>query len=169
MDIKEFCRKLERLLGSRDLHGEGLDTAVKAICQGLAIKTGEIAILLADTDVDVLRFLWPRGLQSSGTIPTSSRESLAARTYREVEGTMNNRFSAIRHASIFEAFPLKENAGKALPIQKIISVPIRQKETCLGVLQICRKAADLAEAGPDFTPAELLGAGLIARTLARHL
>mgnify|MGYP006928229860 CR=1 FL=1 len=57
MDIKEFCRKLDRLLGSRDLHGEGLDTAIKAICQGLAIGTGEIAILLADDDANNLYFL----------------------------------------------------------------------------------------------------------------
>ncbi len=169
MDIKEFCRKLDRLLGSRDLHGEGLDTAIKAISQGLAISTGEIAILLANDDAGALHFLWPRGLKSSGTIPTSSKESLAAQTYRDVKGTVNNRFSAIRHASIFETLPLKEHGGKALPIQKIISVPIREQENCLGVLQICRKAADRTEVGPDFTPAELLGAGLIARILARHL
>ncbi len=159
MDIKEFCRKLDHLLGSRDLHAGGLDTAVKAICQGLAIGTGEIAILLADEDTGALRFLWPRSLQTSGTRPISSKESLAARTYRDEKGTVNNRFSAIRHASVFEALPLKEQGGKALPIQKIISVPIREQENCLGVLQICRKAVDLTESGPDFTPAELLGAG----------
>ena len=94
---------------------------------------------------------------------------MAARTYRDVEGSVNNRFSAVRHASIFEALPLAENGGKSLPIQKIISVPIRTKESCLGVLQVCRKAADMAGAGPDFTSTQLLGAGLIARTLGRHL
>lgn len=26
MDIKQLCHKLDRLLGSRDLHSEGLDT-----------------------------------------------------------------------------------------------------------------------------------------------
>jgi hypothetical protein len=169
MDIKEFCRNLERLLGNRNLHGDGLDTAIKAICQGLAISTGEIAILLMDKEDDVLHFLWPRGLQKSGTIPASSKESLAARTFREGAGTINNRFSTIRHSSIFEAFPLKEFGGRALPIQKIISVPLGRKKSCLGVLQICRKASDPTEAGPDFTPRELLGAGLIARILARHL
>ena len=58
MDIKEFCRKLDRLLGNRDLHGEGLDTAIKAISQGLGVGAGEIAIFLTDEeDAGALRFL----------------------------------------------------------------------------------------------------------------
>ncbi len=169
MEINEFCRKLDRLLGSRDLRGEGLDTAIKALGQGLGVSGGEIALFLADKGNEALRFLWPRGLQSSGSIPFSSKESLAARTYREGRGTVNNRFSATRHASIFEAFPLKEQGGKALPIQKIISVPLRHSQGCCGVLQICRKAVDLTEAGPDFTRAELQDAAQIALVLGRHL
>lgn len=169
MDIKDFCRNLDRLLDNRDLHGVGLDTAIKAICQGLSVNSAEIAILLADDEAGVLRFLWPRSLQNSGTIPISGKESLAAKTYRNIKGTINNHFSSVRHASVFEAFPLKEQGGKAVPIQKIISVPINQRERCLGVLQLCRKAADPNDAGPDFTAAELMNAGLIARTLARHL
>ncbi|WP_020674749.1 GAF domain-containing protein [Geopsychrobacter electrodiphilus] len=169
MEIKEFCRNLDRLLASRDLLGAGLALAVKAIGQGLNVSTGEIALLLADEKAEALHFLWPRGLQNSGTIPFSSKESLAARTYRELEPVMNNNFSVTRHTSIFEVFPLKEQYGQALPIQKILSVPIRNRERCLGVLQVCRKAASHAEAGPDFTREQLLGAGLIARTLMRHL
>ncbi len=146
MDIKEFCRKLDRLLESRQLLGDGLDTAIKAISQGLGVSVSEMALLLADEEAGALRFVWPRRLQSSGTLPLSSKESLAVRTYAEQEATMNNRFSATRHASIFEALPLQEQGGKALPIQKIVSVPIRTPQACLGVLQICRKAVDPAAA-----------------------
>ncbi len=169
MNINEFCSKLDRLLSSRELQGEGLDTAIKAICQGLSSSAGEVAIMLVDEEAEALRFLWPRGLQASGSVPFSCKSSLAAKTFRNIEGSVNNRFSAVRHASIFEALPLKEQGGKALPIQKILSVPISTQESCIGVLQVCRKAADPNEAGPDFTQEDLINTELIAKTLARHL
>ncbi len=168
MDINEFCRKLDSLLKNRDLLTEGLETAVNTICLGLNVGAGEIAMLLADEEAAALRFVWPRGLQGSGTVPMTSKESLAARTFRDKKATVNNRFSATRHASIFEALPLKEQGGKALPIQKIISVPIRNENHCFGVLQICHKAADLATAGSDFTRTDLEIAAKVGLTLARH-
>ncbi|MCF6178980.1 MAG: hypothetical protein L3J63_06285 [Geopsychrobacter sp.] len=169
MDIKEFCRNLDRLISSRDLRAEGLDTVIKALCQGLEVDVGEIALFLADEEAGALGFLWPRDLRNSGTIPFSAKDSLAARTYRDGKSLMDNHFSATRHASIFEAFPLKRLGGKAFPIQKIMSVPIRSPQACLGVLQICRKAANLEDVGADFTRTELLNTGLIGRTLARPL
>ena len=169
MDIAGFCQTLDRLLKGRDLRGEGLEGAIKAICLALGVSAGEVALFLADERGESLGFLWPRELRNSGTIPLSSKESLAARTFRDGSGRVNNRFSATRHASIFEAFPLQEQACKALPIQKIISVPLVASERTLGVLQICRKAVDVTEAGPDFSREELKGVAHIARTLARHL
>jgi GAF domain-containing protein len=169
MEIKEFCRNLDRMLANRGLQGDGLELAVKAIEQRLGVSASEIALLLADEQAEALHFLWPRDLRKSGTVPFSCKESLAARTYRELKSAVNNHFSAIRHASIFEALPLKELSGKALPIQKIISVPVRNEENCFGVLQVCRKASIAADAGPDFTREQVLDAGLIARTLARHI
>lgn len=169
MNYEEYCQKLEQLLENRDLRGEGLETAVNIIGLGLGVPAGAIALLLVDDNSQSLQFLWPRGLQNSGSIPVTSKESLAAKTFRESSGTINNRFAATRHASIFEAFPLQEQGGKVLPIQKIISVPLRHEDHCLGVLQICRKSNDAATAGPDFTREELKGTALIAQSLARHL
>lgn len=169
MDVKEFCLKLDSLLKNRDLRTEGLGTAINTICLGLDVGAGEIALLLADEEAAALRFLWPRGLQGSGTVPFSSKESLAARTFRERKSTVDNRFSATRHASIFEALPLKEQGGKALPIQKIISVPIHNEKKCFGVLQVCRKAPELAAAGPDFSRLDLEITAKVGMTLARHL
>lgn len=169
MDYTEFCHKLDELLQGKSLRTEGLETAINAIALAHGVTAGEVALLLADEKGQALRFHWPRGLQSSGSIPFSSKESLAARTFRDSSGTINNRFSSTRHSSIFEAVPLKEQGGKALPIQKIISVPLRRGEECLGVLQICRKAADAATAGPDFTREELRGVAMISQVVARYL
>jgi predicted transcriptional regulator len=43
----------------------------------------------------------------------------------------------------------------ASAIQKIISAPILADGKVIGVIQVSRKAASLAEAGPDFTAVEL--------------
>ena len=169
MDYREFCQTLNALLEGRNLRADGAETAINAIALGVGVSAGEIALLLADDRAHVLNFFWPRSLQNAGSVPFSSKESLAARTYRERVGTLNNRFAATRHASIFEALPLKEQGGKALPIQKIVSVPLLRNDICLGVLQVCRKAADAKDAGPDFSQADLRGLAQVAQVLARHL
>jgi hypothetical protein len=60
---------------------------------------------------------------------------------------MNN-VPMVKHVAFFETVKLRE---KALPIQKMITVPILYGGDAVGVAQISRKGENPAVAGPDFT------------------
>src|SRR5215831_18378179 len=66
---------------------------------------------------------------------------------------INNNFSAVRHAAVFEGVKTATATGES--IQKIISAPISFEEKVVGVMQISRKGGSLVSEGPDFTPEEL--------------
>ena len=63
---------------------------------------------------------------------------------------MNN-VPMVKHVAFFESVKLKE---KAVPIQKMITVPILHGGEAVGVAQISRKGETPREAGPDFTPSD---------------
>ncbi len=98
-------------------------------------------------------FLAPEALHKVGYIPLSSNSALAARTARESRPEMNNKFAAVRHASVFEG--IKVGNASAEAIQKIISAPILSDGRVVGIIQISRKGTSLTTAGPDFTPTDL--------------
>lgn len=170
MKISEFCGKLDALLASRPLGGERYETASQALRQVFNLQADEVAILLADLEHEVLRFVWPAKLQKSGTIPISSRDSLAARTYRENKAVANNRFAAIYHASIFEQVKLAPDATeRPQPIQKILSAPLHGADSApTGVIQVSRKGAD-GNAVADFTREDLASLIEISKILGKHL
>ena len=95
----------------------------------------------------------PEKLRAVGTIPLSSTTALAARTARDRRADMVNTFATSRHASVFEGVPL--GAREAGSIQKIISAPVLQGDTVVGVAQISRKGPTAGEAGPDFNSRDL--------------
>jgi hypothetical protein len=76
-----------------------------------------------------------------------------------------NHFSMVPHASVFEGVPTEEDR-RPEPIQKIMSAPIMLGTRAVGVLQVSRKASEAADAGPDFTPAQLRELGVICEALA---
>lgn len=171
MDIGEFCGKLDAHLAARQQKTERYDIAIKALRQAFNLQPDEIAVLFVDRENDVLRFHWPLKLQKTGTIPISSRDSLAARTFRENKASANNRFAAIYHASIFEQVKLAPaGTERPQPIQKILSVPLADSAgTPIGVIQLSRKGADSNAAGPDFTREDLAALIEISKILGKHL
>ncbi len=123
------------------------------IAKYLSVKTDEVAILGVSVRWKHLHFLVPQALKNVGFIPLSSNAALAARTVRESRPEINNNFSAVRHASVFEGVRSTTTSGEA--IQKIVSAPILCEGKVVGVMQISRKGMTAIEAGPDFTAEDL--------------
>lgn len=171
MNISDYCAKLDALLTARAELKDRIDLVAQALRQAFSLQADEVAIFTADRSDDVLRFIWPVKLQKSGTIPISSRDSLAARTFRENKAVANNRFAAVYHASIFEHIKQDPAATeRPQPIQKILSVPYcGQDGTPVGVIQLSRKGSDANAAGPDFSRDDLALTGEIAKTIGKHL
>jgi len=163
---------LELLIESLESSGGLLDSsALEKVAETLSIlfgvKTDEVAVLKVAVKHKSLRFVLPEKLSHIGTIPLSSATALAARTARERKPDLINNFSTARHANVFEAVPLGRDPGEL--IQKIMSAPILDGKQIRGVVQISRKAASLAETGPDFTQDDLRALVSLSPALERML
>jgi hypothetical protein len=97
----------------------------------------------------------------------TSTNALAARTARDRKGELINNFSSARHASVFEGVPLGRSRGET--IHKIMSAPILDGKSVLGVIQISRKGHSLARSGPDFTPKDLRDLTSLSPSLEQFL
>lgn len=150
--------ELERLAAALDTDTEAskklsLQSVAERIAKSLSVKPDEVAIMGLSTRWKHLYFLAPEALHQVGYIPLSSNSALAARTARESRPEINNKFASARHASVFEGVKVGNSSAEA--IQKIISAPILSDGRVVGIIQISRKGANLAAAGPDFTPTDL--------------
>ncbi len=151
----ELTRAVEDLLRSNTpVEADALIPLAERIAAGFNVRKDEVAILLLDPRRRALCFLLPEKLRNIGTIPMTSTTALAVRTAREMRPEVNNNFAAVRHASVFEAVPLTDNAVNE-PIQKIMSAPIVAEGRVVGVVQISRKGSSPKAAGSDFTPKDL--------------
>ena len=150
--------ELERLAdalgsdGARAAEGS-LPAVAEKIAKELHARADEVAIIAISHRSRHLHFLVPHVLKNVGFIPLTSNSALAARTARDSRPEINNNFSAVRHAAVFEAAKAATTTGES--IQKIISAPILFEGKVVGVIQISRKGESRAGAGPDFTPEEL--------------
>jgi hypothetical protein len=167
--------ELERLAEALDVEGGKqveipLGAMADKIAKNLDVKTDEVAILGVSTRWRHLHFLVPQALKNVGFIPMSSMSALAARTARESRPEINNNFSAVRHATVFEGVKAGTTTGES--IQKIISAPILCEGKVVGVMQISRKGASTLVAGADFTSEDLGKVLALCRPLGklvRHL
>lgn len=136
----------------RELFLDLAERIVKHVSASFGAKSDEVAILVLTADARHLRFVAPRKLADLGTIPVTKRDSIAVNVLAKKTGEVMNNVPLVRHVAFFESVKLRE---KAVPIQKMITVPIFLKQDVIGVAQISRKGDSPAEAGPDFTPADL--------------
>ena len=166
--------ELERL--ARALEGENaaaeipLAAMAEKIAKSLGVNVDEVAILGVSTRWRHLHFLVPQALKNVGFIPLTSNSALAARTVRDSRPEINNNFSRVRHAAVFEGVRTATTTGES--IQKIISVPILCEGKVVGVMQVSRKGSAPAEAGADFTADDLAKVLTLCRPLGklvRHL
>jgi len=123
------------------------------IAKELGVRADEVAILAVSTRWRHLHFLVPAALKNVGYIPLTSNSALAARTARESRPEINNNFSGVRHASVFEGVRTATTSGES--IHKIVSAPILFDGKVVGVMQVSRKGTSTALSGPDFTAEDL--------------
>lgn len=167
MKLDEFCTRLHASLSAVPSYEDRMEMAATLVSRAFTVKPDEVAVFLLDPTGGSLHFIWPRRLRDAGTVPISAANPLVARTAREKKGFLNNSFAVTPHASFFELF--RGTEPHTLPIQKIMSVPLTREGQVTGVLQVCRKAEDVACAGADFSRNELLALEKIAVTIGAFL
>ena len=144
-----------------------LSEIAEALAKQFDVDADEVAIMKFVPKFKSLKFVVPVKLSPVGTIPVTSTSALAAKTARERKPEAVNNFSSARHANVFEAVPLGRDLSEL--IQKIMSAPILDGSKVIGVVQICRKAASLNAAGPDFTQKDLKALVALSGPLHRLL
>jgi hypothetical protein len=142
-----------------------LPAIAERIAKHLEVNTDEVAVLGVSRRWRHLHFLVPVPLKNVGFIPLTSNSALAARTVRESRPEINNNFSAVPHASVFEGVKTATTSGES--IHKIVSAPILCDGKVVGVMQISRKGTSASNAGPDFTAEELGKVLAICRPLGK--
>ncbi len=162
--------ELEKLASALELDkASGAEVSMPALAEKISkelrVKVDEVAILAVSNRWRHLHFLVPAALKNVGFVPLTSNSALAARTARESRPEINNNFSTVRHATVFEGVKAATTSGES--IQKIISAPILNEGRVVGVIQISRKGDSPATAGPDFTAEELGKVQAISRPLAK--
>jgi hypothetical protein len=144
-----------------------LTSLAEQIAKNLGVRNDEVAILAVSTRWRHLHFLVPEALKKVGFIPLSSNSALAARTARDSRPEIENDFATARHATVFEGVKIGGEAAEA--IQKMISAPILLDGKVIGVIQVSRKGANPASAGPDFTADDLGKILAICKPLGKML
>jgi hypothetical protein len=130
-----------------------LPTIAERVAKHVGVNTDEVAVLGVSHRWRHLHFIVPAALKNVGFIPLTSNSALAARTVRDSRPEINNNFSAVRHATVFEGVKTATTSRES--IQKIVSAPILCDGKVVGVMQISRKGTSASNAGPDFTAEDL--------------
>src|SRR5271166_4047112 len=143
--------ELEKLASTLEVDEASVDEVsmpelAEKIAKELGVKADEVAILAVSTRWRHLHFLVPAALKNVGFIPLTSNSALAARTARESRPEINNNFSGVRHASVFEGVRTGTTSGES--IHKIVSAPILHEGKVVGVMQVSRKGTSTGTAGP---------------------
>ena len=148
---------MHRLQGINRQNCETPDKLCAELAKLFGVRRDEVALLRLQGRM--LHFVYPPELQAAGAIPITS-SAVAARTASTRKSEVFNSFVRVKHSSVFETVKLgsEQSAGapEARVIQKLMTAPIvGEHDKVLGVVQISRKGATLATAGPDFTPTQL--------------
>lgn len=154
----------ELVSGKTELDRETAAKVAAALAKKFKIKAEDVSILRLMPGGRQLEFIVPEKLSRVGTIPLTSTKALAARTARGRKGEFINKFPATEHHTVFEAVPLSKEG--AMPIQKILCVPVVTKGKTTGVIQVTRKGKTPGAGGPDFTAKDLGEVRQIAAALA---
>ena len=168
--MDDLLQILSAMAGSRDrvddpreLFLDMCERVVKHVAGVFAARTDEVAILFLTSDRKHLRFAAPRKFFDLGTIPITKRDSIAVNIFGRKAGEAMNNVPMVRHVAFFESVKLRD---RAVPIQKMITVPILHEGEPVGVAQVSRKGETAAEAGPDFTQADANRAQELFETVA---
>jgi hypothetical protein len=161
--LKAMAGKRSDVDNPKELFLDMAERVVKRVSTEFGIKNDEVAILVLTGDGKALRFAAPRKLTDLGTIPVTKRDSIAVNVFGRRAGEAVNNVPMVKHVAFFESVKLRD---RAVPIQKMITVPILHEGEAVGVAQVSRKGETAAEAGPDFSPADATRAQEIFEAVA---
>ena len=150
--LKAMASKKEEIANPLELFLDMAERVVKRVSAEFGAKTDEVAILVLTSDRKHLRFAAPRKFADLGTIPVSKRDSIAVNVLARKSGEAMNNVPMVKHVSFFESVKIRD---RAVPIQKMITVPILLRGDAVGVAQVSRKGDTAVDAGPDFTTADV--------------
>jgi len=164
--LRAMASKKDEVESRRELFHEIADRVVKHACSAFGAKPDEVAILMTTSDGKHLRFVAPRKFADLGTIPITKRDSIAVNVFAKKTGEAMNNVPMVKHVAFFESVKIRDRVA---PIQKMVTVPIVHDSQVVGVAQISRKGETPAEAGPDFTPADVDRAEALFNAVAPYL
>jgi hypothetical protein len=164
--LAAMAAKKSEVKNPRELYLDMAERVVKSASAAFGAKTDEVAILVVTSDARHLRFVAPRKFSDLGTIPVTKRDSIAVNILGKKAGEAMNNVPMVKHVAFFESVKLRD---RPVPIQKMITVPILYRDEPVGVAQISRKGETPAEAGPDFTTADVRKAEDFFRAVAPYL
>src|SRR6202522_2369940 len=166
--VEEFILP-ENLLPLGSVLSEGVTPLDVSMVLATVFRVQYAEVALLRLEGGLLKFVFPEHLRTTGAIPISSK-AVAAHTALSKKAEIFNNFARVKHASIFETIKPSgtdaEEAAQPNPIQKLMSVPIMDRDlTVVGVIQISRKALD-ARFAQDFSREDLHDLELAAEVLA---
>lgn len=150
--LKTMIANRDKVDDPKDLLLDVAERVARHVTQAFGAQPDEVAILLLTSNRQHLRFAAPRRFAELGTIPVTKRDSIAVGILDRKRGEVINNVRMVRHVAFFESVKLRD---RVLPIQKMVTVPIVAGVEAIGVAQISRKGESPAEAGPDFTEADV--------------
>ena len=150
----------------RELFLDMAERVVKHVAAMFGAKNDEVAILFLTTDGKHLRFVAPRKFADLGTIPITKRDSIAVNIFARKAGEAINNVPMVKHVAFFESVKIRD---RAVPIQKMITVPILHDGDAVGVAQVSRKGETASEAGPDFSANDVRRAQEVFEVVAQYL
>jgi hypothetical protein len=164
--LKAMVSKKGEIANPLELFLDMAERVVKWVSAEFGAKTDEVAILVLTSDGKHLRFAAPRKFADLGTIPVSKRDSIAVSVLARKSGEVMNNVPMVKHVSFFESVKIRD---RAVPIQKMITVPILHHGEAVGVAQVSRKGENPGEAGPDFTTADVTKAQDVFARISPYL
>ncbi len=164
--VRALASKKAEVEDPRELFLDIAERIIRSASGEFGVKLDEVAILMLTTDQRHLRFVTPRKFVDLGMIPLNKRDSIAVAVFGKRRGEANNNVPTIKHVAFFESVKIRD---RVVPIQKMITVPILYKDSAVGIAQISRKGETAAQAGPDFTDADVKRAEAFFREVAPYL
>ena len=152
-----------------DLFVRLTDRLAVSIAQAFSVEEDEVAILLLRGRRRMLRFAYPlvHYVERTNMFPVAAT-SIAGDVLRARRGRVDNDVPHIEHLDVYERIRVKEN--RPLEIQKMVSTPLLIPQgQPLGVMQVSRKGRSSLEAGPNFSPVDLLKLNDLSRWLALQI
>jgi hypothetical protein len=160
MPVKELQARLEILtrvkadVPKEDRWRAALNVVAAHTVRTFGVTEGEVAILLKTDDGIHLKFVYPPALGAGANVFPIASASVAGAVVKASRGVVDNAFAQTKHLGFYELARLE--VPKVGPIQKMVAAPVLGAGPVFGVIEVSRKGADPAAAGPDFTAQDLL-------------